>query len=136
MLQYILIEKQSPRQHRIPGCLCQIKQADSNGQMITLHKTILVLVGFSQKSKQSMSACIVSPKSPQLPREPWGTIFRKRVSDMKLHLGRYQVLVSQQLQLPHPASFHQLKSDVLRVGAQPAGCLIQTESRFFHNNCK
>lgn len=78
-----------------------------------------------------MSECVVSPKSPQLPGEPWGAIFRKRVSDMKLYFGRYQVLVGQQLQLPHPASFHQLKSDVLRVGAQPAGCLSHTESRFF-----
>lgn len=63
----------------------------------------------------------LSPKSPQLPGEPWRAAFRKRVADVKLHLGRYEVLVGQQLQLPHPAPFRQLQSDVLRVGTEPAG---------------
>lgn len=43
---------------------------------------------------------------------------------MELHLGRNQILVGQQLQLPHPAPFHQLQGDVLRVGTQPVGCSI------------
>lgn len=38
---------------------------------------------------------------------------------MKLHLGGDQVLMSQQLQLPHPTPLHQLEGDVLRVGTQP-----------------
>lgn len=50
-LQYILIEKQSLRQHQIPGCLCLIKQADSIDQMITLHKTILVSAGLHKREK-------------------------------------------------------------------------------------
>lgn len=39
---------------------------------------------------------------------------------MELHLGWDKVLVSQQLQLPHPTSLHQLEGDVLRVGALSA----------------
>lgn len=45
---------------------------------------------------------------------------------MELHLGWDQVLVGQQLQLPHPTSLHQLEGDVLRVGALSAEYLIQT----------
>lgn len=47
---------------------------------------------------------------------------------MKLHLSWDQVLVGQQLQLPHPASLPELEGDVLRVGAQPAEYLIHTMS--------
>lgn len=50
---------------------------------------------------------------------------------MKFHLGWDQVLVGQQLQLPHPTSLHQLEGDVLRVGAQPAEHFIHTMSTFF-----
>lgn len=57
------------------------------------------------------------PKSAKLSREPWGAGFRESVSNMKLHLGWDQVLVGQQLQLPHPTSLHQLEGDVLRIGA-------------------
>lgn len=45
---------------------------------------------------------------------------------MELHLVRDQVLVGQELQLPHPTSLHQLEGDVLRVGAQPAEYFVQT----------
>lgn len=45
---------------------------------------------------------------------------------MKLHLGWDQVLVGQQLQLPHPAPLHQLEGDVLRVQAHPAQDVIDT----------
>lgn len=50
---------------------------------------------------------------------------------MELNLGRDQVLVSQQLQLPYPTSFHQLDGDVLRVGAQPAEYLIHRSWSYF-----
>lgn len=47
---------------------------------------------------------------------------------MKLYLSWDQILVGQQLQLPHPDSLPELEGDVLRVGAQPAEDLIHTMS--------
>lgn len=47
---------------------------------------------------------------------------------MKLYLSWDQVLVGQQLQLPHPDSLPELEGDVLREGAQPADDLIHTMS--------
>lgn len=71
-----------------------------------------------------MEKSAVSPKSVKLPREPCAAGFREGVSNVELHLGWDQVLVGQKLQFPHPTSLHQLESDVLRVGAQPAEYLI------------
>lgn len=66
-----------------------------------------------------MAESAVSPKSAKLPSEHRRASFRKRVTNVELHLGWNQVLVGQELQLLHPTSLHQLEGDVLRVGAQP-----------------
>lgn len=72
------------------------------------------------KSKLSLAQSRVPPESTELPLEPWGAGFREGVSNVELHLSWDKVLVSQELQLPHPTSLHQLEGDMLRVRAEPA----------------
>lgn len=71
--------------------------------------------------KISMAECTVPPESAELPRKPCAACFGKGITNVEFHLGWNQVLMGQQLQLPHPTSLHQLERDMLRVGAQSVG---------------
>lgn len=71
------------------------------------------------ETKLRLSESAIPPESAKLSREPWAAGERWYVTNMKLHLGGDQVLMSQQLQLPHPNPLQQLEGNVLRVGTQP-----------------